>query len=583
VDAMLQNINEECLWSVDIYQSHSQKNISSLDLEKHYNTHIFFTWSGQGESNITFNLISQLEKVIAEGLLTTHAHIFIVVTDYFDAPGQIALSIVESLWINFKIFDVLVLFPVSNPGLSHRDGWTRFRFYTWFPFHSPVKQIILIDECVIGKNGKWDSNKNLFPLKIPSKFQNYNEITVLTSEKEPAVTLTKNYSESNKTVLKFAGPEIDLLSYISETTNLSLTYRDLRCENATDFLTLMAKLSPGKVDLIVGGLPLHEVLVSHGEPSIPYYFTGYKWYVPCPKPVPRIDKISGIFYPSAWLSLIVSFVTVSVIMWGYANLFNKIECRTYQTLISCLYNVWAVGFGVSVHHRPITSELKAIFLLWVSYCYIMSTVFQIFFTSFLVDPGFEKPIQSYDELLTYDLEYGYGSGSGHLYFENYSEFIPRETLLHSIMCSDHKECLLKLLKDSKFATLQVEFFAKYFVTVYLPRKEHLLCSLPDYFRIFNVAMYLANGSHIITPLNRVIRRAAESGLITKWVGNMEEVWKFRNASILDADVHSEGNSVHGYFIFTVSHLQIAFMSLAVGLILGFVALLVEMLYHPNSC
>jgi hypothetical protein len=573
VEVTLQSVHEETFWNIYVYRPEVQKNETVLRHQEDSSFYIMFTWLDQAEGDVNVNLIPQLRNVMAKGLLNTHARVFVVMTDHVGSPRQTALSTVETLWTNFSIFDILVLLPVSDP-----DGITSFHFYTWFPFHSSGKQEILLDKCIPAKNGLWHSDKNLFPSKIPSKFQNYNGITVLTSELEPSVILIKNYTTGNKTVLEFKGPEIDFLLSVLETVNISHTYINLRRDNTTDFLTLMTELSRGKLDLVIGGLPLHEFLVPYGTPSFPYYFTGYKWYVPCPKPVPRTVKITGIFYSSAWLSLIASFVSMSVIMFGYGRLFKTNELRAYQTLSNCFHNAWAVAIGVSVHSKPTTSQLKAIFLLWVCCCYVISTIFQIFFTSFLIDPGFDKPIQSYDELQTSCVEYGLGASSESLLFENYSEFTPQEISSRSVKCLDHKSCLLRTLRGSNFATLQVEFFAKYFTTVYLPRKEHLLCSLRDYFRIVYIVMYIRKGSHILRPVNRVTRRTVESGLITKWISDMEEIWKIKGAAIV-----TDGNSANGYFVFTVSHLQIAFILLAFGLVLSFVVLLVEMMYHPNSC
>lgn len=583
MEVMLQNINEEILWPLEIYQPHIQKKQSFLGRQEYSNVFIMFTWSEQDETNFIINLKSQVENLIAKGLLNTHACFIIIITDNVNAPGQTVLSIVEYLWTNFRIFDVLVLCPILNSDVNRSNGITRFYFYSWFPFHSSGKQAILFDECILGKNNQWDSDKNLFPSKIPPKFQNYNAITVFTAEVNPIILLTENYTEGNRTILEFRGPEIDTLNFILEAINVSFTYSNLRRGNKRDFPTLMAELSSGRLDLIIGGLPLHESLAAYGDPSFPYFFTGYKWYVPCPKVVPRIDKISGIFYPSAWLSLVASFITVSLVMWGYGSLFNKSKCRAYQTLSNCFYNVWAVAFGVSVHHKPVTSELKAIFLLWVCYCYVMNTVFQTFFTSFLVDPGSEKPIQNYDELLASGSDFGYGSGSESLFFENFSEFNRTETLFRSTLCLSFEECFLRILKGYNFATLQVEFLAEYFTTVYLPRKEYLLCSLNDYYRIIYVVMYLPKESHILTPLNRVACRTVESGLVSKWISGLEEFWKIRSASMLKVDVLTKHSPVDGFFVFNMSHLQIAFGSLAIGLVLSFVVLFAEMLNYPNGC
>jgi hypothetical protein len=582
VEMFLQNINEKNLWPVGVQRSSTVKKETSLDRGQNFSVYVIFTWPEEEESNVTFDLILQIESITAMGLLRNDVHIVVVFTDHVRVPGETMLSIVENLWIRFNIFDVLVLVPVSDSKANNHDIMTRFKFYTWFPFHTSGRREILLDECILGKNKECNFEKNLFPSKIPPKFQNHNKFTVFTCELKPAVLLVKNYTEGNKTVLEFRGPEIDLIASVFETLNLSFSYRNLHRDNTTDFLTLMTKLVHGQLDLIVGGLPLHETLVMHGDPSVPYYFTGFKWYVPCPKPVPRIEKISRIFSPSAWLSLTTSVVTVSVVMWRYARFFKESESRAYQTLSGCLCNVWAVTFGVSVCRKPATNELKALFLLWVCYCYVIGTVFQTFFTSFLVNPGLKKQIESYDELVTSDVEYGYGGGSEDLLFENYSEFITAETSSRSTSCPDHKKCFMRILNDSKFATLQNEFFAQYFTTVYLPRKEYMLCSLNDYFRMLYITMYFPKGSYILGPVNRATSHAAESGLMAKWISNMKEIWKIRSGSNWKNDVLNDDDYYELYFVFTLSHLQVAFTLLAAGLLLSFTVLFVEILCHKKT-
>ncbi|GFG39115.1 hypothetical protein Cfor_10594 [Coptotermes formosanus] len=581
MEIMLQSINEANLWPVELYRLPTQTNVTSLHQRRNF-AYIIFTWPEDAGSNVTFDLILQLESVTAMGLLKDDGHVFIVVTDYVYLPGETTLSIVENLWNKFNIFDVLVLVPVSNSKGNHRHSITRFNFYTWFPFHSSGRREILIDECILDTNKKWYIHKNLFPLKIPAKFQNYNKVTVFTSELAPAILLINNYTEGNKTVLEFNGPEIDLLNSVLETLNLSFSYSNLRRDNTTDFLKLMTKLVHRKLDVMIGGLPLQEILASYGDPSFPYYFTGFKWYVPCPKPICRIEKISKILSPSAWLSFVTSFVTVSVLMWGYASFFKESESRSYQTLPNCLYNVWAIAFGVSVYRKPITYELKSVFLLWVCYCYVMGTLYQMFFTSFLVNPGFKKQIESYYELVMSDMEYGYGSGSENLLFENYFEFITPETLSRSVSCLDYKQCFLRLLNDSKFATLQTEFFGEYFKIVYLSRKQHLLCSINDYFRMLYIVMYFPRGSHILTPINRVTNYATESGLIGKWTSNMQEIWKIRSGFNLNNDILNGEKYDTDYFVFTLSHLQVAFILLAVGLFVSFTVFFVEMMCYKQE-
>jgi hypothetical protein len=56
---------------------------------------------------------------------------------------------------------------------------------------------------------------------------------------------------------------------------------------------------------------------------------------------------------------------------------------------------------------------------------------------------------------------------------------------------------------------------------------------------------------------------------------MKELWKVDSTSVAADEFGSEENSTEGHFSFALSHLQRAFLRLAVALGLRFVVLLVE--------
>jgi len=63
--------------------------------------------------------------------------------------------------------------------------------------------------------------------------------------------------------------------------------------------------------------------------------------------------------------------------------------------------------GVSVPQKPTTSTLSFLFYLYVCFCFAISTVFQAIFVSYLVEPKYEKKIETVNELLDFDVVYGH--------------------------------------------------------------------------------------------------------------------------------------------------------------------------------
>ncbi|KAJ4428060.1 hypothetical protein ANN_24074 [Periplaneta americana] len=77
---------------------------------------------------------------------------------------------------------------------------------------------------------------------------------------------------------------------------------------------------------------------------------------------------------------------------------NKSERLAYQTFDSSFTNVWAVIVGVSVSFIPRTSYLRIFFFIWVSFSLVVNTVLQCFLTTYLVEPGYEPPVKTIDEM-----------------------------------------------------------------------------------------------------------------------------------------------------------------------------------------
>jgi hypothetical protein len=65
----------------------------------------------------------------------------------------------------------------------------------------------------------------------------------------------------------------------------------------------------------------------------------------------------------------------------------------------------------------------------------------------------------------------------------------------------------------------------------------------------------------------------ESGEITKY---HRDLWK------LSSYIHEEEDTSEQYFVFTISHVLVAFYTLAIGHSLGFVIFLLEMFHHSYS-
>jgi len=76
-----------------------------------------------------------------------------------------------------------------------------------------------------------------------------------------------------------------------------------------------------------------------------------------------------------------------------------------------LYNAWAVSVSVSATNIPNTCKFRFIFIVYVCYCFAINTVFQAFFISYLVAPGYGKKFETSDELLHSIFAYGHNDAT----------------------------------------------------------------------------------------------------------------------------------------------------------------------------
>jgi hypothetical protein len=93
-------------------------------------------------------------------------------------------------------------------------------------------------------------------------------------------------------------------------------------------------------------LPL--VITGMSEPSIPYYSVALKWFVPCPKPISRVDRFLTVFDSFVWLKMIIVFVL---------TLTRGIDCANLKT---CLIQRWLMATLLLFlpHNTPITSLMN---------------------------------------------------------------------------------------------------------------------------------------------------------------------------------------------------------------------------------
>jgi hypothetical protein len=200
----------------------------------------------------------------------------------------------------------------------------------------------------------------------------------------------------------------------------------------------------------------------------------------------------------------------------------------------------------------------------------MSTVFQAFFTSYLVEPGYGKKFETFDELLSSSVAYGYNDvaefGMASTSYKEHERF----PYSRRQECNDMKECMKRIANQSQLCTISGSQVSQYLASeMGIRDSSQYLCSLEENLVTSGLTSLLRNGSPFLNRLNALTRRSLEGGLLERywaqllWITNLRSKVRF-----LD-----HGNDL--YFVFSLSNLRPAFTVLAFGCLLSSVVFLAE--------
>jgi len=546
-------------------------------------SYIIFIWREQEDEDIIDILRTQLNHLQHDELLqwNPRGRFVVIVTDQVSSSLMSeALKIYELMWMEYKAVNTVVLMPDSS------GNYTVLDLYTGFPYRNGncevVKEITLVEKWVLENNGTFYKKTNLFPSKIPNNFQKC-VIKVGTFGLEPGVILIrKETKEDGNTVYDFRGTIVEYFLLAMKKMNVTVVFLEPATEISFDAGGEAAsKLTSGTVDVLVGFVPLVPLVISgNTEPSLPFASYALKWIVPCPKPISRVDRFLTVFNASVWLMMVIVFVLTSAAFWFLANYPDRvveIESRKLQTIPNSIYNAWSIFIGVSVPEMPRSWNLRIFFLIYVCYCFAISTVFQAFFVSYLVEPGYGEKISKFQELLDSSINYGFNSGleviMGTMDFWDYLKF----PLTRRVDCAIPKSCLTRMISDGDIATFSyVEYTSYIFNELGHLGEMKSPCYLDEDFNYIYLGSLFYRGHPMMNQFNKLIRRCLEGDLVLSYWRQLNHEALLRSRTKSDED----GNSM--YFVFTLSHMFPAFSVLCFGYLCSLIVLFAEILHKRFS-
>ncbi|PSN53414.1 Ionotropic receptor 744 [Blattella germanica] len=517
ISAFIRSINQKEDWpiliSTDSYISYQEAPLTHLQ-----DGYVIFLLSDEEEPDFTSILISQLNSLQSFDFSYNRNGKFIIVVCQHSNLDPLAISknILKEMFDTDNIINAVVILPGGGHHLQHNaqleNSKQVYDIYSLFPFDSEYcargDNVSIIGKCLY--EGQFLKDRELFPQKVPLNLNNCKLIISLYPN-EPYFILSQNYTVDNYTYYKFEGIEMVFLNYASEVMNFSYEFQILGGDNlyeiySNGLIAIMAK----KTNIIMGMFPLFPQLCAFADPTVPYIFTSSEWFVPCAKQNPTSGNILKVFDISVWLVTVVVLVFSSLVFLCLSKI--KEKSKSYNNLSYCFLYIWAILISVSAEHIPVGTQFRMFVLLFVLFSFVLSTIFQSFFTAFLIEPTFEKQIKTFED----HNERGIKFASGEM-IESLSVMVGtyfQDKINHVVNCPDYIPCMIEGLKYNN-----ISFLGEKYSTLFMGSQLGLTASPGKTFCTLltvgsgPVCMYFSKGHPILERINFLIRLCFESGFL----------------------------------------------------------------------
>ncbi|XP_033610108.1 uncharacterized protein LOC117282849 [Cryptotermes secundus] len=595
VNFLLGALNDMTRWPILVFTSDilADETLEEVVIPHSY---IIFLWPQQDES--IYDVIrAQMQNQQENPSWNPRATFLVLVIGHDSEPHMsVARHICEILWEVSKICNVVVLIPSSHEPSTmnftsrmQMEGIKTFNLYTFFPYTAEncgkVTDVIIIDEWLLQKNGRFDRDADPFPPKIPDDFMGCR-VRVSTIGFEPFVILTHNHTqEDGSVVYNVRGLLVE--AFLISIRKMNLTGVFLRPEmehSPKSFVRGFANQMDGLSDILIGLVPILPIAIIPGfVHTIPQYSASFSLFLPCPSRVHRMSNLFSIFTLPVWLTLALAFVLTSATFWCLEKKSHRSESREPRTVTSIslsVYNAWAILMAVSVPKMPKTWYHRCLFLIYVCFSFAMVTVFQTFFVSYLVEPGYGKAITTVQEVVNSELVYAYHPVVEHfltlLEYDDYHVAVPDS---RRVLCIDFVECTKRLITERDVALINADTYVRYIASLIgVVDYSRVLCHLGDSSISLQSAGLLHKGSPFRDGFNKFVRRCLEGGLVGRYRAHVYFKAHFQNIGRNDNSQEVSDT----FFVYQIHHLSAAFMILILGHVFSCTVLIYEAIHKRFS-
>jgi hypothetical protein len=205
----------------------------------------------------------------------------------------------------------------------------------------------------------------------------------------------------------------------------------------------------------------------------------------------------------------------------------------------------------------------------------ISTVFQAYLTTFLVEPAYEEPIKTIDQMLKSERKFGFTKKFGNL-FDDTNGLVDSAILKDAVTCPNWDTCFEWATEYQNISIILHNHYVEFFRRMGALTGENnrpLLCELEDGgLRNTDVVFFVSKGKYLFGRINNIIDHIVQGGIFTQ----ITERWFHRQKLLSNLDSYVLDN---GYRDINISHLQTVFYFLIMGYIVALACFVIEIVWH----
>ncbi|PSN37024.1 Ionotropic receptor 631 [Blattella germanica] len=489
--------------------------------------------------------------------------IFIIPDTQGESSDYLAHRFTNLLWKDGKLTNFIILIPNFLKNVEVKPVVNidiALNLYTWIPFEGntceKVDKIVLLNQWIDTSGGQFLRNVTLYPFSLPKDFHEC-PLIVGALGTEPYVIVDKNHNgENGKQNQELNGLGLNLLHTFAKKYNFTLSFTPYENVISSERIEQQIKLFLNdEIHIAAGSIALTFSTLRYGDVSEIIIYDQFRYLVPCPLPIGKVSRLLKTFSRTVWLSLILVLFISSFLIVLHSNNLTQ-EYMLFSNFSYCLYSNWAVLLGISAPAIPVCSRNRQFFALYVWYCFAINLVFQTYFVTYLVEPGYDKGLETLEELRLSKITYGYLAIADELI--STTDNINFKTVAFSVKeCFDLFTCTEDVMFERSSATL-----TSYSLPWYVAKKrgvlnvDKVICFLKENSTEAWFGFYFRRGNPLRKLLNKHIHRVIEGGLQEKYKSEVE------HEALLSAENVYVGDEM--YSVFTLTNLWPIFLILIFG-------------------